>query len=84
MNWMYGSCSTVVALLYAIFVLKAFFDDWSDFFYSLRLSLTPDLINLFRGEYQDGQWADLKMWVYLFTTGGCGFGTYHLLLKYFH
>jgi len=38
-----------------------FFDDFDGFFECIKFWFTPDWISLFRGEYFDDRWAEMKL-----------------------
>jgi hypothetical protein len=44
---------------------SAFFGDFSGFFECIRFWLTPDWVSLFRGEYWEDNWAELKLFVFI-------------------
>jgi hypothetical protein len=44
---------------------RLMFDDWSGFFESIRFSLTPDFISMFRGEWEQDLWESLKLFIFV-------------------
>jgi hypothetical protein len=61
-------------------VAWAFFGSWSCFAESVRYFFTPDIISLFRGEWEDDQWAQLKLVFFILTCAVLTWGA-HLLVK---
>lgn len=47
------------------FIFNSIFNDMDDFKKSLRYSLTPDLISLFKGEYLKDQFGELKFGLFI-------------------
>ena len=72
-----------VAILVGWLSFGFFFEDRSDFWECVRLYFTPEIISLFRGEWGDANWADLKLFVYFGLTLGCGWLTHAGLAKLF-
>ncbi len=60
-----------------------FFEDSAEFWDCLRLYFTPEIINLFRGEWGDANGADLKLFLYFGFTLGCGWLIHAGLAKLF-
>jgi hypothetical protein len=46
------------------------FKDWGDFWECVKFWLTPDIISLFRGEWIEDQWAQMKLFVWLALCAG--------------
>ena len=76
--------SIAIGVLVAWFSFRMFFDDPADFFDCLRLYLTPEIISIFRGEWGDRNWADLKLLLYFGLSGGMGLLSYQYLAVHFH
>lgn len=55
---------------------KLLFDTWDEFIHCVKFCFTPDIISLFRGQYYEDMWAELKLIFWLVVTVGCGFGIY--------
>lgn len=55
-----------------------FFDGWAGFFESLKFWLTPDVFSLFRGEYTEDRWAEMKLAIFV----ACCIGA--VILEYYH
>ena len=68
--------SLVVSALVGRWLFRWIFDDWQDFLDCLRLSLTPDLISLFRGEYWEDLKQSFKLTLFLAAALGSGALTY--------
>ncbi|MCK5861920.1 MAG: hypothetical protein KAH38_05510 [Candidatus Hydrogenedentes bacterium] len=49
------------------------FKDWDDFKTSLLFWFTPDVISLFRGQFFEDRWAEMKLGFWLACCGGCVF-----------
>ena len=56
----------LVALGWAIFGSK------ENFFEAVRFYLTPNIISLFRGEMHEDWWAEMKIFLWLAGSAGCG------------
>lgn len=48
---------------------KFIFNDEDDFNKSLKYSITPDIVSLFRGEYFKDRFAEFKLSMFLFLCG---------------
>jgi hypothetical protein len=46
------------------------FKDWDNFWDCVKFWLTPDIISLFRGEWMEDQWAQMKLFVWLALCAG--------------
>ncbi len=57
-------------------LFKPFFGDKDHFFECVRFWFTPDLFSLFRGEYHQDWWAEMKLGAWLFLGGIVGFLVY--------
>ena len=68
--------SLVVSALVGRWLFRWIFDDWQAFLDCLRLSLTPDLISLFRGEYWEDLKQSFKLTLFLAAALGSGALTY--------
>lgn len=49
------------------YLFLIFFHDFEDFDESLRYTLTPDIISLFRGEYWKDQFSELKLSMFILS-----------------
>ena len=54
------------------------FRTWQDFWDSIRFWITPDIFSLFRGEFLDDWFAELKLGVWIAACAGCVFGEAYL------
>lgn len=57
----------------------AYFGDWDGFLESVRYFFTPDIISILRGEWEDDQWAQLKLVFYVLTCAALVVGVHYLL-----
>ena len=64
--------SIAVGLLVAGLLFRAFFDDWDGFMECVRYYLTPEIISIFRGEWGENGWAEMKLSVYIALSVGSG------------
>jgi hypothetical protein len=53
------------------FLAWLFFKDWDEFKEAVIFWFTPNVISLFRGEYWDDRWAEMKLGLWLFCCFGC-------------
>ena len=59
-----------------------FFDGLDDFLECVRYYFTPDILSLFRGEYSEDWWAELKLGLWIGLSVGSGALTYFWMLKH--
>ena len=74
--------SIAVVLLIGCLLFRLFFDDFEDFTQSMGCWLSPDIFLAFKGEWTEGQWAQLKLGIYALLTVGSGVLTYQNPLEY--
>ena len=65
----------VTGITALILSFKMIFRDSEDFFDCLKFWLMPDIISLFRGEYMDDYFSELKLGLWLGLGIGGGFAT---------
>jgi hypothetical protein len=75
--------SIIVGAAALVLSFKLFFDDFSEFLECVKFWIKPEIFSLFRGEYFEDIWAEMKLGIWLLTGGGAGYGTYLLLQKIF-
>ena len=68
--------AVVAVLLVWKYFFSLFFADAKDFWECIRLSCTPDLISILKGEYFEDVWKSLKLSLYVFVAPSLGFLTY--------
>jgi hypothetical protein len=56
-----------------------FFTDLDDFVDCIRLWFTPQIINIFRGEWEREWWAELKLFFWLLLGVTSGYGAHQFL-----
>ncbi len=54
------------------------FSDKDDFIGCVKFWFTPDIVSMFRGEYWDDHWAELKLIIWAGVSFAVGYGVYHL------
>jgi hypothetical protein len=59
------------------------FKDSGDFWECIKFWLTPDIISLFRGEWMEDQWAQMKLFFWVVLCAGAVFGESLLLGQWF-
>jgi hypothetical protein len=70
-----GWIALVVANIPVYFGLGwLFFGDWDEFLESLWFWITPDIISLFRGEWEQDWWAEIRFWFWIGCCAACVFG----------
>jgi hypothetical protein len=67
------------SLLMAAALWRLFFKDLPDFVECLRFYFQPNIISLFRGEWEQDWWASLKLGVWLTLAVGMGLATHYKL-----
>ena len=55
---------------------KLLFDTLDEFMDCVRFWFTPDIISLFRGQYYEDAWAEMKLILWLAISIGSGYGIY--------
>jgi len=60
-----------------------FFRTWDDFWESVRFWLTPDILSLFRGEWGEDWWGEMKLGLWIVSCVGCVFVEAHLIERIF-
>jgi hypothetical protein len=58
------------------------FKDWGDFWECVKFWLTPDIISLFRGEWIEDWWAEMKLFVWIALCGAAVLGESIALAKW--
>ena len=75
----------ILSVIAALAVMRVtfywFFDDLDDFKDCLTLWLTPDIIDMFRGRFADGLWADMKVLFWLLVGAAVGFSVHAFLMS---
>ncbi len=66
----------VVGILVLAVLFKPFFGDFSAFFECVRFWFTPDLFSMFRGEWMEDTFAEMKLGLWIVCGAGAGFLTY--------
>lgn len=72
--------SVVAALAVMRLTFSWFFDDFEDFKECLMLWFTPDIIDIFRGQFVEGFWADIKILFWLLVAGTVGYSVHTFLV----
>lgn len=70
------------SLLMAAALFRLFFKDLPDFIECLRFYFQPNIISLFRGEWEQDWWASLKLGVWLTLAVGMGLATHYKLPQF--
>ena len=55
---------------------RLFFQCRDDFFDAIRHWFTPDIISMFRGEWAEDQWNELKLLFWIGLAGVVGYGAF--------
>ena len=63
----------------AAVLFRLFFKDLPDFIECLRFYFQPNIISVFRGEWEQDWWASLKLGVWFSLAVGMGFATHYKL-----
>ncbi len=75
--------SIIVGAAALVLSFKPFFGDFSGFLECVKFWIKPEIFSLFRGEYFEDIWAEMKLGIWLLIGGAAGYGTYILLQKIF-
>ena len=73
----------VVNIPIYVLIGKVIFGCWSDFLEAVKFWLTPDSLSMFRGEYTDDIWAELKLGFLIGVCGACVYFEYLFIQKVF-
>lgn len=73
--------SILAGLVVLRYTFKFFFDDWQDFADCLKLLMTPDIVAIFRGDWDRQNWAALKILFWLLLGVASGYGAYQFLIS---
>lgn len=68
----------LVGIVTAILMYKVIFSGEDDFFECIRYWFTPDIVSMFRGQYWDDNWAQLKFFIWLGVSVAVGYGVYNI------
>ncbi len=60
---------------------KYFFQDWETFSECIRHWFTPEIIAIFRGEWDHNLWAELKIFFWLLLGFASGYGVHQFLIS---
>lgn len=71
-----------VGIVTALILFKVFFDDLGDFLECVRFWITPDIISAFRGEWDEDQWSELKLFLYLGLSIGSGLAAHYCINRF--
>jgi hypothetical protein len=59
-------------------LFKTMFDGWEDFADCIGYWFTPDVLSLFRGEWTEDWWAEMRLLIFLALVVACTLGAFHL------
>jgi hypothetical protein len=68
-----------VGVVMAALLFRPFFQDFSGFGECIRYWFQPDLWSLFRGEWLEDQWAQLKLFLWVAISAVAGVAAYFKL-----
>ncbi len=66
-----------------LFLGKMLFGNWDGFVEVIRYVIMPDILSLFKGEYLEDYWAELKFFCFIVLCIGCVFAEYTAIQKLF-
>lgn len=66
----------VTGISVLVLLFKFFFGDVNGFWECIRFWFTPDILSLFRGEWHEDQWSELKLGCWILSGVACGFAAY--------
>ena len=73
----------IVGAAVLVLLFKPFFGDFSGFMECVKFWIRPEIFSLFRGEYFEDIWSEMKLGIWLLIGGAAGYGSYLLLQKIF-
>ncbi|HEX4350730.1 MAG TPA: hypothetical protein VH251_10090 [Verrucomicrobiae bacterium] len=59
-----------LGLFVAFCFFKPIFGDWEGFWECVKFWFTPDIICLFRGQWQEQDWSELKLFLWFALSAG--------------
>ena len=77
------TCGIIAGVLVLVLLFKPFFGDVGGFWECIRFWLTPDVVSMFRGEWEEDWWSEMKLGLWLVCGGAAGFGVYTGVTKLF-
>ncbi len=72
--------SIIVGLATLKFSFKIFFNDFDDFMACVKFWFTPDIVSVFRGEFEHDWWGELKLFVWLAFGVLVGYAAHQFLI----
>lgn len=82
MEWWGWLILIVVNIPISIGIGWVIFSTWEEFFECVKFWLTPDIISMFRGEWVEDTWAELKLFAWLALCAACVFGEWWVLTRH--
>jgi len=73
------ACGLIGGLVTLALLFKLFFSDLSEFGEAIRFWFTPEIVSMFRGEWGQDWWAEVKLGLWLGIGGFVGFGVYAMV-----
>jgi len=71
--------SIIAGLAGLKFSFNFFFNDMGDLYECIKYWFTPNIISMFRREYEHDWWAELKLFIWALTGIIFGYATYQFL-----
>ena len=71
--------SIVAALTALKYSFKFFFNNTDELLDCIKFWFTPDIISIFRNEYERDWWSELKLFIWSLTGVLVGYATYQFL-----
>ena len=81
-TWWYWLILVSINAPLFVWLGRWFFDGWAGFAECIRYWFTPDIWSMFRGEWSEDFFAELKLGAFFFLWGACVFGEHLLLSKF--
>lgn len=63
------------------YTFKFFFNDLQDFADCVKYWFTPDIVAIFRGEWDRQYWAEMRLFFWLLLAVLSGYGAYQFLIS---
>ena len=73
------ACGIIGGVLTLALLFRLFFRDFEEFGEAIRFWFTPEIVSIFRGEWSQDWFAELKLTVWLALGGIVGFAIYEVV-----
>lgn len=68
----------ISGVITSLIMYKIMFSDRDDFIECVKFWFTPDIVSMFRGDYWNDHWAELKLLIWLGASVAVAYGVSNL------